>query len=126
VKWKSSIVAIALGAILAQPADLLAGYYPGFPYSYAHGYPWRTACDPFWDYGCGVWGPMGYGYGCWTICGCNPELYTFCRNAQPPEIFNCHYEVELGGYQAVSYVRVLGARATLVEGPAPTSRASPR
>jgi|SRR6516162_6628190 hypothetical protein len=80
--------------------------------------PWSLCCGGYGGYG---WGGYGYGgcgwggdYGCGYGGWCLPN-YSFCPNP-PVNTVTMQTESELGGYQAVSYVRVLGARVGLVEG----------
>jgi hypothetical protein len=75
--------------------------------------PWSLCGGGFGGYygynGYGWGGCYGCGYGCWPN-------YSFCPNP-PINTLTMQTESELSGYQAVSYVRVLGSRVGFVDGP---------
>jgi hypothetical protein len=113
---------------VASVVVLLAGtssakawfYYPRYGY-----YNYGACPDWYWSRGllcpwslCGGYG--GWGGSGWNGCGyggcCLPN-YSFCPNP-PMTVVTMESESEMGGYQAVSYVKVAGSRVGVIGGPA--------
>jgi hypothetical protein len=122
MRWRNWLMGAASLLVLACGTTSARGWF----YNYCDCYYYYGAC-PDWYWSRGLLYP-------WSLCpggccnggacgwGCWPN-YSFCPNP-PYNYLTSETEVDLGGYQAVSYVRVLGGRVGFMSAfPAePTSR----
>jgi hypothetical protein len=126
MRWTKHLAGVAsVLVLLAGTTSAKAWFYPNLSYYYygacpdcywSRGLlcPWSLCCG---GYGCyGGYGGYGYGGGYPYYGGCCLPNYSFCPNP-PANVVTMETETEMGGYQAVSYVRVAGSRVAFIGGP---------
>ena len=131
MRWRNHFIgAASILLLLAGSTSAKAWYYgcnscycygacPGWYWSRGLLSPWSLCCGGYYGgygWGGGYYGYGGYGLGGYGYGGCCLPNYSFCPNL-PGYTLTMQTESELGGYQAISYVRVLGSRVALVDGP---------
>jgi hypothetical protein len=138
MRWRKWLMAAAsLVLLLSSTGSAQAWFYNPWFYNYNSYYYYGACPDWYWSRGllwpwslcpwggCGYGYGNGYGWGAASNCCYGYPNYSFCPNP-PTNYLVSENEVELGGYQAAPYVRVLGSRVGMVAGPVPATPASLR